>query len=338
MIDHGPDKEPPEYRQSYDEAEGEEGGSDTEPHPIYLDFTWRGRVAMMPGSEEPEILLNNSSITKGKIELTGCEISGYFEGMPGPVDHYKFEGRPSRGPRRVPRSLSSFIDEWNDMSVFEDDVSVRLPPSSLPSRRLAESDDPEGGQPSSKRQRTGDSKHSDENSDEGDEPGIDEEDDEVDDDDEEDEQGPKEVCQRLTGRFNIHSADIASEWPDKASSVSLRLHVDQKGGKIWGCFDMGICDGYLLGESLDGVDFGQPVSFNYRGREADTGTSVRGRGIVTLRREKSSITGFFRGMYGEKVSFEGRRILMPTGISGWEAWRYQNGWEEYGNHMNRWGR
>lgn len=146
MVDHGPDKEPPDYHQSYEEeAEGEDGGNDAEPVPIYLDFTWRGRTTTMPDSDEPDTLLNNPLITKDKIELTGCEISGYFEGMPGPAEHYKFEGMPFRGPRRVPRGLPSFIDECNDMSVFEDDVTVRLPPSNSSRRRLAESDEPEGG-------------------------------------------------------------------------------------------------------------------------------------------------------------------------------------------------
>ncbi|ROV96503.1 hypothetical protein VMCG_07804 [Cytospora schulzeri] len=299
MIDHGPDKEPPEYHRS-DEDEAAEGNVD-EPNPFYFDFTWRGHTTIMPDSEEPDALINNPSITKGKIKLTGRTISGYFEGMPVRIKQFKFEGTPLFGPRRVPRSLSSFIDEWNDMAVFEDDVTVSLPPSNLSRRRSEESDGPDGGSSSSKRQRIAYSGSSDDSFHEGDELDSDRDDE----NNQENEDGWEEACQRLTGIFKIQSAEIEGEWPDKASHVSLRLHVDQEGGKIWGSFDMGICEGYLLGESIDDIEFGRPVAFTYRGREVDTGTSVRGSGNVTLANDKFSISGFFRGIGNEDRTWDG---------------------------------
>lgn len=123
MVDHGPKREPSEFSdEQYGEVEG------NEPEPIYYDFTWRGTC-----TEIPDTLINNSLITKGKIEFGTTWIRGYFEGMYGiglANGRCDFDGKSIYGPRRVPRNLQSFIDDWNDMAVFEEEETVRLVPSS----------------------------------------------------------------------------------------------------------------------------------------------------------------------------------------------------------------
>jgi len=116
MVDHGPQCEPPEC--------GPDSNGD-HPEPTYFDFTWRGTCTDMPNT-----LINNPLITKGKVGFGITWISGYFEGMAGlPDSRCRFEGASMRGPRRVPRSLQSFIDEWNEMNVFDEEESIRLAPS-----------------------------------------------------------------------------------------------------------------------------------------------------------------------------------------------------------------
>ncbi|ETS76201.1 hypothetical protein PFICI_11588 [Pestalotiopsis fici W106-1] len=124
MVDHGPDREPPEFSRDVDSDEEDEAG----PDPIYFDFTWRGTSSHMP-----DTIINNSLITKGKIAFGTSEISGYFEGPIAdgrPEGRCNFHGQPPFGPRRVPRNLESFIDDWNELNIFEEDESFRPEPTS----------------------------------------------------------------------------------------------------------------------------------------------------------------------------------------------------------------
>lgn len=111
MVDHGP-------RHGFPEGDVS---------PVYSDFTWRGTCSSLS-----DVLFNRPLIMKGKIELTDIFIRGYFEGMMSvglPDDRCDFEGVPLRGPRLVPRTVQSFIDEWNTHKEFEADESLRLPPT-----------------------------------------------------------------------------------------------------------------------------------------------------------------------------------------------------------------
>lgn len=124
QVDHGPDREPPEFCREDDSDEDEE----IEPEPTYFDFTWRGTCSHMP-----DTIINNSLITKGKIAFGPCDISGYFEGPiadGNPAGRCNFDGEPLRGPRRVARTLQSFVDDWNELNVLEDDETVRQEPQS----------------------------------------------------------------------------------------------------------------------------------------------------------------------------------------------------------------
>jgi hypothetical protein len=139
MVDHGPQREPPEFsveqgddEQGDDEQEDDEREDDEreedEADPIYFDFTWRGTCSQLP-----DTVINNPLITKGKIEFGSTSISGYFEGMSGiglPNERCDFDGRTLFGPRRVPRDLQSFIDDWNDLNFFGEDETVRPVPNS----------------------------------------------------------------------------------------------------------------------------------------------------------------------------------------------------------------
>lgn len=126
VVDHGPNRLPPERSR---EQEGDQAGNE-QADPIYYDFTWRGTC-----SQIPDTAINNPLITKGKIEFGRfSSIRGYFEGMFGiglPDGRCDFDGMPLRGPRRVPRNLQSFIDDWNDLNYFGEDETTRPAPPSV---------------------------------------------------------------------------------------------------------------------------------------------------------------------------------------------------------------
>lgn len=126
MVDHGPQHEPFKFPQEQYDAKVE----DNDRKSIYHDFVWRGRCTYMP-----DTIINNPLITKGKIEFGSTWICGYFEGMDGnglqiPNIRRDFDGNALFGPRRVPRNLQSFIDDWNDLGILEEDEKVRLAASS----------------------------------------------------------------------------------------------------------------------------------------------------------------------------------------------------------------
>ncbi|KAI9149895.1 hypothetical protein HJFPF1_09641 [Paramyrothecium foliicola] len=121
MVDHGPEREPsePSAEEEDDGAEHDQG------NPIYYDFTWRGT-----SSDIPNTILNNSLLTKGKIEFGHPYISGYFGGLDQDHPRYHFDGNPLWGPRRVARTLQSLVDDWNRLRVFGGEETIRQAPSS----------------------------------------------------------------------------------------------------------------------------------------------------------------------------------------------------------------
>jgi hypothetical protein len=315
MVDHGPQREPSQLFDDEDYDSADESGP-ARPELPSFDFTWRGKC-----TEMPDAVLNNPLITKGKITFGSCEIYGHFEGMSAKEARCKFEGKVLFGPRRVGRSLQGFIDEWNEYEVFGEDETVRRPPAGA---TVVSTADAQVGTASV----------------EADEDFYTESEGSEDAADEDDSSYDKSVSSSLTGAFDISSEDIEAEWPGKAQHVALRMHADLEGNKVWGWFDMGICEGYLLLDvPADELREGRPLQFTYRGREAETGTTVRGTGELEVKSPTDpQVKGSFKGMYGEAVRFSGRRKLMPTGISGRDVWYYQSGWANYGRHLNRWGR
>ncbi|KAM0815668.1 hypothetical protein AB5N19_01467 [Seiridium cardinale] len=134
MVEHGPHREPPEFSAEDEDSDTDndvmedDDAEDDERDPIYYDFTWRGTC-----SQIPDTAINNPLITKGKIEFGTTWISGYFEGMGGiglPGGRCDFDCQNVFGPRRVPRDLQSFVDDWNDLNYFGEDETVRQVPSS----------------------------------------------------------------------------------------------------------------------------------------------------------------------------------------------------------------
>ena len=282
MVDHGPRHEPPEQRSS----------------PAYCNFTWREKC-----TRNHSALINTPLVAKGKIELGSSWIRGYFDGMTDEdSDHRHFEGKPSMGPRRAPRSVQSFIDEWNKLGL----ETIRLPPTA---GTVAISGRGDSGHTLEVKQ---DNEEKDRYEDE------DAEDEDLEDDDEDgysDEN--KEPLWYLDGLYAHTSHTFSAEWPDRAK------------------FLMGIFEGYLSSRSsLSGFDYGVPFKLDYRCRERGTVTTMRGVAEMTLFRDRR-IRGSFDDMYST-VRFEGKGKLMPSGISGRDLWYYRQGWEEYGHHLDRW--
>jgi hypothetical protein len=114
MVDHGPQSEPPNGFVGSENDDDQDQGDDDEDQgprePVYFDFTWRGYH-----TANPNILYSNPDLTKGRIAFDTVHIRGFFKLMGGGPDYCQpFEGGAQWGPRRVPRSLESFIDEWNE--------------------------------------------------------------------------------------------------------------------------------------------------------------------------------------------------------------------------------
>jgi hypothetical protein len=306
MVDHGSRCEP---------LDPSSDDNSDDPEPTYFDFTWRGTCTGMP-----DTLINNPLITKGKIEFGHTEISGYFEGMMGlPDSRCNFEGENMFGPRRVPRSLQSLIDEWNELNDFGEEESIQPAPAAGADVSLTHSNSRSAAEDHGDRPDQLESDEEDEY-DDGDDEGND----------------PEEALRELSGLYDISCETVAEEWPDRAGSLSLHMHVDRDEDKIWGQFDIGICEGYFLMQpSAEKFVYGKCLKFDYRGREDGTGKSVRGTGEVTLS-GPCRVTGTFRGIYGDGLRFKGKRRLMPSGISGRDVSLYRNGWEEYGHHLDRW--
>jgi len=93
----------------------------------------------------------------------------------------------------------------------------------------------------------------------------------------------------------------------------------------------------LMRSPIGNLEFGKRLKFDYRGREDGTGTSMRGTAEITPTASNRA-TGNLKGMYGAVLRFEGKRRLMPSGISGRDVSFYSDGWKHYGQHTNRWGR
>jgi hypothetical protein len=200
------------------------------------------------------------------------------------------------GPSRVPRSLQSFIDEWNDHAIWGEDETVRLPPGSK--------NDLESIKPSVSSSESSVSSTEWTAEDQG------------------------EFLACVTGLFDITSTAIEQNWSTKANKLSIRFHVDREKNNVWGMFSTGICDGFLLlMNSPNNLEPDVPLKFRWRGREADTGDSMSGAGEVSIG-DNRTIQGVFYDMYGN-VDFTGERKFMPANISGYEPQYYRGQWIEY---------
>ena len=261
-------------------------------------FTWRGT-----STETPDAIFN-SHMTTGEIVLgeTG-NINGHFDAMLGvglPENRCYFTGRRIPGPPVVPRSLESFIGEWNDCACSLFDLENEVPrsladvnPASLGSR---------SPEPTSK-----------ESSDEW------------------TEEDNSDFLNFVTGVYEVNSEAIEHEWSSKRHSVSIRLHFDDELGKIWGKFDMGICRGFLLYKNSPGsLKPDETSQFRWRGTEDETGDRMSGKGEITLTDDRK-ISGFFYDMWGD-VDFEGTKKLMPSHlIREYTAQYYRNEWRDLDN-------
>jgi hypothetical protein len=97
--------------------------------PKSYPFTWRGTSLMMPDTHL------NSPLNTGEIRMGGNrgDIRGHFDTTAAGLlagDRYEFNGYPLLSPCRVPRSLQSFIDEWDKYAFSEENETVRLLPGS----------------------------------------------------------------------------------------------------------------------------------------------------------------------------------------------------------------
>ena len=257
-------------------------------------FEWRGTS---PGV--PDTIFNNALLTNGEIELGEVgKIRGHFNAMLG-EDRCEFHGKTPFGPALVARSLQSFVDEWNDYNFLGDDETIRLPSVVKDDSECEESTSIESiASPIASSTWAEDDR--------------------------------EQFLGAVTGIFNISSEVVEGEWPAKARNVSIRFHIDRERDKVWGKFNMGICEGFLLfDKSPDDLMPDDLLEFRWRGREDETGRSKSGGGEVTIS-EKRRIKGSFRGLYGENLDFEGGRNFMPSRISGYEPSYYKNQWDEYG--------
>ncbi|KAH8807285.1 hypothetical protein F5884DRAFT_788887 [Xylogone sp. PMI_703] len=142
------------------------------------------------------------------------------------------------------------------------------------------------------------------------------------------EEDQKDFLNAVTGVFDITSKGVKEEWPDMADNLTIRFHIDKQGKKVWGQFDVGIMEGYiLLDVAPDKIAPGTPVKFKWRGRDPENGEASSGSGQVTISGDKT-VKGVFHEMHAE-VDFKGKRKAMPANRSGYEASYYRLGWEEY---------
>ncbi|KAH8807421.1 hypothetical protein F5884DRAFT_789224 [Xylogone sp. PMI_703] len=261
---------------------------------------WRGINSQMPD------IIHYSTETVGKIRFGDGEIWGRFEAMRGIGVPCEFHGKRPFGPCIVSVSIQDVIDEWNEYDIFCDEELPRS--SSLNtkestkestkdnSKLTTSSSQPVAAQPWTKEDQM-------------------------------------YFRQSATGIFNITSKAVEGEWPDMSKDLIIRFHVDQQEGKVWGQFDVGIMDGYLLlNVSPNGLKPGIPNEFKWRGRDSGMGSASAGTGQVTISGD-GDVQGIFHGV-GPEIDFIGERNFMPGGISGYEASFYRQGWVEYAHGGN----
>ncbi|KAF2005677.1 hypothetical protein P154DRAFT_559827 [Amniculicola lignicola CBS 123094] len=137
----------------------------------------------------------------------------------------------------------------------------------------------------------------------------------------------------ISGDYDIRIPVIGENWPSRVDHFGFSIHIDEPADKIYGSFDIVIFEGsLLLGDEAKKVKLGKALTFQYRGRECETGTTQRGSGTLTFR--PKGLKGKFYGLWGEKMEVEGKRT--GRGVVGYKADRSRLGWAEYKEHMNRW--
>jgi hypothetical protein len=292
-------------------SEGDGGDDDNddnedEDHPR-LDFdtssreyplVWRGASTEMPDT------ILYSTLTIGKIRFGDGEIWGHFETMLGvglPEDRCEFHGKRKFGPPVVSLSIQNVIDEWNEYGIFCDDEVPRQSSEKKEEPKIEIDDSTTASSPSiASNGETSAEKPED-----------------------------KELFMKIvTGIFDVTSDAIEGEWQSMSRGLTIRFHVDKQQQKVWGYFNVGIVQGYLLlSPRPESLAPKRPMDFQWRGRERDTGAPSRGNGAVMFGVDRK-VRGVFHGMCGE-IDFKGRRKLMPSGISGRDEAFYRQGWEDH---------
>jgi hypothetical protein len=305
LIDPGPGQDhfqaDDDYYHQHPDEETKPQGEDEQEHEFestseYREYplVWRGTSTKIPDT------LFYSTLTIGKIRFGLNEIWGHFEAMLGvglPNDRCEFHGKTPFGPALVSLSIQDIIDDWNNHSIFCEDEAPRS--SSPNADRLKDENSKSATTPSP-------STTSQELT----------------------EEDQKEFLRSVTGIFNITSKAVEGEWHSKSQGLTIRFHVDEQREKVWGHFDVGIVDGYLL-LSLppDGLVHNTLMEFQWRGRESETGSPTKGSGEVTIWEDRT-VWGVFRGMIGD-IDFKGKRKFMPGACSGHDIGYYRLGWEDY---------
>ena len=293
--------------QSQDQFEVEDEDQDEEnPSPSEereYPFTWRGT-----STETPDTLFH-SPLTVGKIRFGSNEIWGHFDAMLGvglPNGRCDFHGKRPLGPAIVALSIPGVVDTWNEHGIFCDDEVPRQ------SSAKSDGENEDGNGEDALKSEEADS--SEETSD-----------DEIED--------HEEITRILTGIFPITSREVSSQWPFYARNLKIRFHSDPEQQRMWGRFDVGIYEGYLLlSLKPEELAWDTPMEFCWRARENETGCHRRGKGEVSLS-SGCEVKGVFEGMCGD-IDFEGRRQLMPGGISGLDVDSYRRGWKEFATHAD----
>jgi hypothetical protein len=223
-----------------------------------------------------------------------------------PEDRCEFHGKKRFGPFVVSLSIQDVIDEWNEHGFFCDDEVPRQSSEKNQETKVETNDSATAPSPSV----ATDSETSDRET-------------------SEEEPEDKELfLLAVTGILEVTSDAIGGEWHSMSKGLTIRFHVDKQQQKVWGYFDVGIVQGYLLvSPRPEDLVSERPTAFQWRGRERDTGTPSRGNGAVMFGPARK-VRGVFHGMCGE-IDFKGRRKFMPSGISGRDEAFYRQGWEDY---------
>lgn len=240
----------------------------------------------------PDTLLY-SPMTIGKIRFGLNEIWRHFEAILGvglPNGRCEFHGKKPFGPSVVSLSIQDVIDDQNKYDIFCEGEAPR-------------SSSPDADKPKDKSSKSATTPSPSTIS-------------------QELTKGPNEFLRSITGIFNITSEAVEGEWCSKSRGLSIRFHIDEQQEKVWGQFDVGIVDGFLLlSRPPDGLTHSTPMEFQWRGRESETGSLRKGTDEVTIWEDRT-LQGVFRGMVGD-IDFNGKAS------SGRDIGYYRRGWEDY---------
>ncbi|KAB8301248.1 hypothetical protein EYC80_003135 [Monilinia laxa] len=296
------DKESSE--ESGEESDADEGDDEIATTREYR-FKWRGVNPKIPHKTF------NSSFTVGKIRFGNGKIWGCFEAMSGvgfPGGRCEFHGKIPPGPCLVDMSIQEFIDRWNGYAEIEEDEEPRSPtPRSTMGQVQAERD---GVIPTFESMEVV-----------------------VAQPEEWTEIEQQNFVEMITGIYDITSREIEEDWFAESKGLMVRLHLDQQQGVVFGCFDIGIVEGFLkLDVGVEGFKHYSPMGFKWYGRGTFTGRSEKGTGTITIRtREGRTVEGLFCDMPDNndgQIDFRGSRRVLPLGVSGRGAGYYRAHWEE----------